>query len=74
MTRKNLKVPESLFLALRDDKPDSLSWPAYLETRCLGAGLVGEDVRDQLDRIERAATTAEDRTGSIQRTLEEMGR
>ena len=35
MARKNIKVPESLFLALRDDKPDNVTWPAYLEARCL---------------------------------------
>jgi len=32
-----------------------------------------DDLRDQLDRIEAAATTAEDRTGSIESTLEAMG-
>jgi len=31
------------------------------------------DVQAQLDRIESAATTTEDRTGSIQHTLENMG-
>ena len=35
MSRKNIKVPESLFLALRDDKDDTQSWPHYLETKCL---------------------------------------
>jgi len=33
--RKNIKLPESLFLALRDDKPDYMSWPTYFETECL---------------------------------------
>jgi len=28
--RKNIKVPEPLFLALRDDKPDGVTWDYYL--------------------------------------------
>ena len=35
MSRKNIKVPEPLFNALRDDKDDNQSWPHYLETECL---------------------------------------
>jgi len=35
MGRKNLKVPEDLFMALRDDKDDQQSWPHYLEEQCL---------------------------------------
>lgn len=35
MGRKNIKVPEDLFLALRDDKDDQQSWPHYLEQECL---------------------------------------
>jgi MFS superfamily sulfate permease-like transporter len=35
-------------------------------------GGLSDDVREQLDRIESAAQTAEDRTGSIQRTVEDM--
>jgi hypothetical protein len=35
MSRKNIKLPEPLFNALRDDKPDHMSWPTYFETRCL---------------------------------------
>ena len=31
------------------------------------------DLRDQLDRIESAASAAEERTGSIENTLENMG-
>ena len=36
------------------------------------AGL--DDLRDQLDRIESAASTAEERTGSIENTLEGLSR
>lgn len=35
MARKNIKVPEDLFLAMRDDKDDQQSWPHYLEENCL---------------------------------------
>jgi hypothetical protein len=35
MPRKNIKVPEDLFLALRDNKDDQQSWPHYLEEQCL---------------------------------------
>ena len=35
MARKNLKVPENLFLALKDDKDEQESWPHYLEQQCL---------------------------------------
>lgn len=78
MARKNLKVPESLFSALRDDKPDHMSWPAYLETRCLDTDDVshpspGGEVSEQLDRIESAAQTAEKRTGRIEQALDDMG-
>ena len=41
MARKNIKVPENLFLALRDDKDDEQSWPHYLEQQCLMDG--GDD-------------------------------
>ena len=34
---------------------------------------VGDDLREQLDRIESAATTAEARPGRIEGTLEDMG-
>jgi hypothetical protein len=35
MARKNLKLPEDLFMALRDDKDDQQSWPHYFEEQCL---------------------------------------
>ena len=34
---------------------------------------LSDDLRDQLDRIESAATAAEARTGRIEGTLEDMG-
>jgi hypothetical protein len=71
MTRKNIKVPEPLFNALRDDKSDNQSWPHYLESECLHGGC--GDLRDQLDSIESAATTAEERAGRIERAIESEG-
>jgi len=35
VVRKNIKLPEPLFDALREDKPDGVTWPDYLEARCL---------------------------------------
>lgn len=42
MARKNIKVPEDLFLAMRDDKDDQQSWPHYLEEQCLHDGETDE--------------------------------
>lgn len=69
MTRKNIKVPEDLFLALRDDKDDQQSWPHYLEEQCLHGGDV-----DDLHSLARAVETIEERTGRIERTLEDLQR
>jgi len=38
-----------------------------------GSGEFPDGLRDQLDRIESAASTAEERTGSIENTLEHAG-
>jgi len=69
-TRKNVKVPEPLFWDLREDKPDELSWPDYLENECLGNGSifggVPDDLREQLERIEAGVEAIEDRTGTIE--------
>jgi hypothetical protein len=73
MARKNIKVPEALFLALRDDKPDTLSWPAYLERECLTGKDELKRIGEQLERVESAAQTAEERTGRIEQALEDMG-
>lgn len=71
MGRKNIKVPDALFNALRDDKDDTQSWPHYLESECLQDG--DDNLAGTLARIEDAATTAEERTGRIEQTLENMG-
>lgn len=68
MPRKNLKIPESLFLALRDDKGDNQSWPHYLETECL------HDEAEGLGDIRSALSTLETRMGKIEQQLEEMER
>ena len=39
-----------------------------------GSSDLPDDLRDQLDRIESAASTAEERTGSIENTLEGLSR
>jgi len=39
MTRRNIKLPESLFEALKEDKNSgkaNRSWPRYFEEQCLG--------------------------------------
>ena len=59
-------------------KRDGETWNDYLQ-RCTANPpevreyVDGGDLREQLDRIESAASTAEERTGSIENTLENMG-
>jgi hypothetical protein len=75
MARKNLKVPEPLFNALRDDKPDSMSWPTYLETRCLSdAGVsqpsydteeLAREVAKQIDYAQIAGQVGEEVEGRL---------
>jgi hypothetical protein len=73
--RKNIKLPESLFLALRDDKPDHMSWPAYFEAECLGPDDADDTATDapDMDGVESALATIEERTGRIERQVEELG-
>jgi len=79
MTRKNIKVPEDLFMALRDDKDDQQSWPHYLEEQCLhesaetAACVFGEVSDDGFEDLAEALATVEERTGRIERTLEDLG-
>lgn len=54
---------------LIDDDGDAVE--AVRELR--GRGGIPDDLREQLDRIEAAATTTEDRTGQIQTALEDAG-
>ena len=78
MTRKNIKVPEPLFNALRDDKDDSQSWPHYLETECLHENDGHEnpftEVRERLNRIEAAAKEATQAAQAAERATEELQR
>jgi len=60
--RKNIKVSESLFTRLKDDKPDDMSWPGYLEQQCLS----DSDVTEATE----AAKQAEANTEEIKRQLE----
>jgi hypothetical protein len=53
-----------------------LTWEEYVDDEApdiepQGAAIPA-DVREQLDRIESAAQTAEDRAGSIERAVEDM--
>jgi len=74
MGRKNIKIPEPLFNALRDDKDDNQSWPHYLESECLGAGDGVGEVGEQLDRIEAAAKEATNAAQNAERAAEELQR
>jgi len=75
MTRKNIKVPEALFLALRDDKPDNVTWPNYLEARCLGgegvsqtspdAEEIAREVAKKIDYAQLSNAVAEDVVGEL---------
>lgn len=69
-----IKIPKSV----RDDaRPDPRTYGdimlAGLDTDAEGDD-VPEELRDQLDRIEAAATTAEERTNQLESTLEELQR
>ena len=76
-SRKNLKVPEDLFMTLRDDKDDQQSWPHYLEEQCLhddtAALEVDGEVVGRLADIQMAVETVEERTGKIERAVESLG-
>ena len=80
MGRKNIKVPEPLFNALRDDKDDTQSWPHYLETECLHdtRGAIGADeyneLLERLDDVEDAANAAEEKANKIENDLTSMRR
>ena len=59
-------------------KRDSETWNEYLQRCTANPPEVREyvelgDLQDRLDRIESAASTAEERTGSIENTLESAG-
>jgi len=70
MARKNIKVPESLFESLKDDKPDGVTWPDYLEARCLVNERdtdVSQDrgtdgIQDELEKIKRLVEQVPERT------------
>jgi ElaB/YqjD/DUF883 family membrane-anchored ribosome-binding protein len=88
MVRKNIKVPEDLFMALREDKDDQQSWPHYLEEQCLhdatdemppGFLKLQEATEQQLEEIKarmedasNAAKEAANAAQSAEKTVEEM--
>ena len=64
--------------AAEASKRDGETWNEYLQRCTDNPPEVREyvelgDLQDRLDRIESAASTAEERTGSIQNTLESAG-
>jgi len=80
----SVSAPELQVDQARDYKPDDATWGEVLIAGAerLNDGLdsdmgeadaVDDAVSDQLDRIEDAATTAEERAGRVERTLEDMG-
>jgi len=71
--RKNIKLPEPLFNALRDDKSDHMSWPVYFETECLYDD-EDADVADRLDDIEALAREATQAAQAAERAVEELQR
>ena len=63
---------------LRDDKTAGVSWDRYLNDLLDAAERAddheaGVPIGEQLDRIQSAAETAEERTGTIERKVDELG-
>ncbi len=70
MTRKNIKISESLFERLKADKGKHMSWPQYLEEQCLSDDT--GDVSERLDRIEAAAKEATEAAQSAEASVEDL--
>jgi len=58
------EIPAGMLRSIVHDALDGVEIPA---------ADMDAEVREQLERIEAAASTAEERTGSIERQLEDMG-
>ena len=71
MSRKNIKVPEPLFNALRDDKDDNQSWPHYLESECLHDASA-RHLRDQLDRVEHTLADVANEADTVDARIVDM--
>ena len=74
----SIRVTQEAKEAAQESKADSETWNEYLQRCTDNPPEVREyvelgDLRDRLDRIESAASAAEERTGSIQNTLESAG-
>ena len=75
----SIRVTQEAKDAAEASKRDGETWNEYLQ-RCtdnppeVREYVDGGDLREQLDRIESAASAAEERTGSIENTLEGLGR
>jgi hypothetical protein len=73
-----IKIPQDEYERHNERrKSNGQTWAEYIDAEAPEASTGGEfptDISEQLDRIEAAATTAEDRVGDIERTLEELQR
>ena len=73
---KTMRVPVDAYERAKADKEDrEVTWGEWLTLPCDNGveqqnDPIPAELGEKLDRIESAATTAEDRTGDIQRTLE----
>jgi len=73
MARKNLKVPESLFLAMDDDKDNQQSWPHYLEEQCLHGPTDAEAIADAVaERVETVQLEASERRKIADEVTEQL--
>ena len=71
--RKNIKLGESLFKRLKDDKPDNMNWPTYFEQNCLEDDDAG-DLAERLDSIEAGVQEAAKAAQSAEQSVEELQR
>lgn len=74
--RGNIKLPAVEFKKHNDRRQEmGLSWSDYIDGQAPEQPdiEIGDDLREQLDRIESAASTAEERTGTIERKVDELG-
>jgi len=68
-----IKIPRDDFERHNDRRKDlRLTWAEYINGVAPDATSTDADVTEQLDRIESAATTTEERVAELERTLTEV--
>jgi len=68
-----IKIPRDDFERHNDRRKDlRLSWAEYINGVAPDTAGTDADVSEQLDRIESAATTTEERVAELERTLTEV--